>query len=562
MKKAGLVSILLTLVCLCGYAVVAKPGPRVLEQPNGDTLTVWAYGNQHFHWMEDSKGNWIEQGEDGFYHMVPALDESQIEARLLESETYQGVQRAAARKVAVPLNIAPRGLVILANFSDVSFKTATEELTNMVNGTNYTRDYSYTYRSQKYTIHSEGSARQYFIDQSMGQYQPQFDVVGPYTVSNGYSYYGSNNDAYAYKLIIEACKLADADGVDFSQYDCNNDGLIDFVYVIYAGYGEADGGGSNTIWPHTYWIKDGYGQNVKLDGKYLNTYACGNELQYTSKLHFGPGIFIHEFSHVLGLPDLYCTTQATHKTMCEWDVMDAGPYNNDGNTPPAFSAYERFFCGWLTPTILNRPITVAMEDLQTSNKAFIVTESGESNRVGNNPSPAKFYMIENRQPTGWDAYLPGDGMIVTYVQYNYSTWVGNTVNNTAGKLGVDIIEADGRTSGSSGRAKDAFPEGGTEFSPYTQYPITDIHQSNGNIIFDFMGGSDWISSIATEHATDIDKKGRVYTTVEAVYDASGKLISTDTKLTELGPGFYIIKVGDDGEGKEHHSRGVQIYIKP
>ena len=114
------------------------------------------------------------------------------------------------------------------------------------------------------------------------------------------SYYGSYDDYYAYEMIIEACQLADEDGVDFTQYDCNNDDEIDFVYVIYAGYGEADSDIRNTIWPHTYYVS--YFKTVKLDGKLLNTYACGNEIAYDSKQHAGIGTFVHEFSHVLGLP--------------------------------------------------------------------------------------------------------------------------------------------------------------------------------------------------------------------------------------------------------------------
>lgn len=567
--KHILSTILLLGMGLTAAAVPAKKGPRTVVQPNGDTLTVWAHGDQTFHWLTDKDGHWVEQDAAGFYRQTRALSEDEVEERIRKTARYQGEQKATAarrviKKTAVPLNIAPRGLVILVNYSDRAFETPYEEMKAMINGDNYERSYSYSYRTQHYSVHSEGSARQYFIDQSNGQYQPQFDVVGPYTMPNTLNYYGADSyydtDANASQLIIDACKAADAD-VDFSRYDNDGDGEIDFVYVIYAGFGQADGGAANTIWPHTFWIRDGIGKIVRLDGKVLNTYACGNELEYLSKQHSGIGTFCHEFSHVLGLPDLYATNNSSHRTMCEWDIMDGGPYNNSGNTPPAYSAYERYFLGWMTPELLNKPATISMSEIQKSNKAFIITETGECNMVGNNPSPTKFYMVENRQKKGWDQYLPGHGMMITKVSYSYSSWTQNVVNNSKNSMGVDIIEADGKSTGSYGKAGDLFPLGADEYAPYEDYPITNIKESDGIIIFDFMGGADWISYLARETATDNDKKGREYTKIEGVYDVAGRLIQTEENLTELGPGMYIIKVGTEGEGKEHHSTGVKIYIR-
>jgi M6 family metalloprotease-like protein len=195
-------------------------------------------------------------------------------------------------------------------------------------------------------VKSSGSARQYFHDTSWGQYNPQFDVVGPYTLSQSYAYYGKNNDANVGEMIRDACKMADEDGVDFTQYDNDNDGKVDFVYVLYAGYGEADGGPANTVWPHNYDLRY-TGVTCNVDGKTVRNYACSNEISYYSKLYNGIGTFCHEFSHVLGLPDLYETNQTPKglHTLLDWDILDYGPYNNDGNTPPAYSAYERFYMG-------------------------------------------------------------------------------------------------------------------------------------------------------------------------------------------------------------------------
>lgn len=391
----------------------------------------------------------------------------------------QSRRAPAQTQTAIPLNIAPRGLVILVNFQDKAFITSAEEMRDMINGENYSRSYRQGYK----TIKAQGSARQYFIDQSWGQYQPQFDVAGPYTVSQNMSYYGTNDswgsDKNPHKMIIEACQLADADGVDFTQYDNNKDGEIDFVYVFYAGYGEADGGAANTIWPHTYWVKDGYGESVKVDGKYINAYACGNELSAGTTIHDGVGTFCHEFSHVLGLPDLYYTGQSqtfNTKLMGDWDIMDSGPYNNDGNTPPAYSAYERFFMGWLKPTQLTGNKDITLHELNTGRGAGLIASSTH-NMKGNDPSPATFYMVENRKQEGWDKYLPGEGLLLTKVQYNYSKWNQNTVNNTKSSLGVDIIEADGKTDSKyyAGKAGDAFPNGAFEYTGISGYQLNGIY---------------------------------------------------------------------------------------
>lgn len=456
MRKGLTLSILLTI--LYSTLVAMPPKPEVLESllQAGDTARYLEMKHHH------------------------AIIQEQL------ANTPGRQQRIAGQaQTARPLNIAPRGLVILVNFKDVQFITPYDSIDEMINGDNYTRNYTrtYTYNGQKIkiSVKSEGSARQYFIDQSWGQYQPQFDVVGPYTVSKNMSYYGQDGtwakDKNVSEMIIDACKLADADGVDFTLYDNNNDGEIDFVYIIYAGEGQADGGADDTIWPHTYWIKDGYGKYIKLDGKYLNTYACGNELLHESTIHTGIGTFCHEFSHVLGLPDLYSTGGDTENTklLGDWDILDSGSYNNDGNTPPAYSAYERFFMGWLVPTQISGNKDITLLPLNSGQGAALIAASTH-NMIGNAPNPTTFYLIENRKKSGWDAFLPGSGMMLTKIQYNYYTWQQNSVNNTANNLGVDIIEADGITSYTSyrGKAGDLFPKGNKSYNAIANHTISAI----------------------------------------------------------------------------------------
>lgn len=529
MKKIGLI-VLLSAIVGSVWAVPARRGGLVVTQPDGSELTVYQHGDEHFHWLTNKQGEWLSMDTDGYYRVTEALTDEQIEAK----------RQAAPRRAeyqATPLNIATRGLIILVNFKDAAFTTSKAEMDSMLTGKNYTRNYTYKYSGRNYTVESKGSAWKYFYDSSNGQYDPQFDVVGPVTVSQNMAYYGGNiggGDKNPEAMIVEACKLVN-DSVDFSLYDNDNDGIADFVYVIYAGYGEADGGAANTIWPHQYFIF----QTLKLDNTKIYRYACSNEMDNYTKHHTGIGTFCHEFSHVLGLPDLYETTgYGDHKTMGEWSILDYGPYNNDGNTPPAYSAYERFFMGWLTPRLITEPENITLAELNESQEALLISSSDQHNLIGNDPDPTTFYLLENRQQTGWDEYLPGHGLMLTKIQYNYKKWFDNTVNNTAKSMGVDLIEADGKaplyddarpSNGYMGKAKDLFPAGANAYTLITDHAIEEITEENGQISFKYKGG-------AIE--TDIDNIEN-QNTILAIYNVLGQKQAT-TDIEALPNGTYIV----------------------
>ena len=530
MKKIGLLVVLCAVVGST-WAVPARRGGIVKTQPDGSQVTVYQHGDEHFHWMTNENGEWLRMDDDGFYRVTKALSAEEIEAKRMAAPS-------CAAQAASPLNIAPRGLVILVNFADLAFVTPRAEIDSMLTGGNYSRSYTYKRNMKTYTITSNGSARQYFYDSSYGQYNPQFDVVGPVTVSKGQSYYGKNVngfDAYPGTMVAEACKLIN-DSVDFTQYDNNNDGYVDFVYVIYAGFGEADGGGANTIWPHQFYVSN-Y-EYVRLDGKIIDLYACGNELDNYSKLHTGIGTFCHEFSHVLGLPDMYETSStSTHgkKTLGSWSNLDYGPYNNDGNTPPALSAYERFMMGWLVPRLITEPENITLEDLKINNNALLISTTDQHNLVGNDPKPTSFYMLENRQQVGWDEYLPGHGLMLTKIQYSSNKWTNNKVNNTANAMGVDLIEADGKSpesgkSGYDGKPGDLFPRGATEYTQIADHAIEEIEERDGVIYFKYKGGVK--DPTAVEDITSTPE-------VIAIYNILGQKQST-TQIEELPRGTYVV----------------------
>ena len=479
-------TVLLTALCatLCGLS--AKPayrGPRPAIMYDGTLVQIYHHGDEYFHWTTLEDGTWVERLADGSYITTTSLSEEQINIRRQSAKRYM----PRATQKAYPINIAPRGLIILVSFKDLAFSTPRATIDSMMNGKNYSRSYSYTEYGKVQNIVAQGSAWQYFHDASMGQYSPKFDVVGPVKVSQNMKYYGANNssgnDVRAEAMIEEACKLANSQcRVDFSQYDNDNDGQVDFVYVIYAGYGEADTDDENTVWPHSYWLSEG-GYSLTLNGKQIDLYACSSELNGSSKRYDGIGTFCHEFSHVMGLPDLY-TNDSNHKTLGAWDILDYGPYNNNGNTPPSYSAYERFFVGWLTPELLTEAKQVHLENLTIENKAYLISTTNQHNLIGNDPNPTSFYLLENRQQTGWDSYIPGHGLMLTKINYSYDSWEGNSVNNKNTAMGVDIIEADGKTAYSyyDGKPGDLFPAGATQYTKIVNHLITDIREE-GDVVY-------------------------------------------------------------------------------
>ena len=493
---------LVSILCVCAMAVTASAVParrgviyRTME--DGTEKAVYLHGDAFNHHMTDAEGRWLDERT-----LEPLSEEAKAERLSANTSRVQARRVQQQALVGTKPNIAPRGLLIMVNFANKKFTTPRDTINRMLNGDTYTRDYTYSYKDEsgrnvEEHITSSGTARQYFYDQSYGQYNPVFDVVGPYTLKNNYSYYGSNDDAKAGLMIKEACELADADGADFTKYDNNNDGKVDFVYVLYAGYGEADGGPEETVWPHNYDLNL-WGIKYTVDGKTVRNYACSNEINYINNFHNGIGTFCHEFSHVLGLPDLYETNERSLglHTLMEWDILDYGPYNNDGNTPPSYSAYERFFCGWLTPRVLKDPESVWLNPLNfQKGSALLLCEGDKHNLVGYDPNPTVFYLLESRVKEGWDKFLPGRGLLITKISYDATKWEYNTVNNSAKSMGVDIMEA--RTNNTSyGRSTDAYPAGAKNWYGFNNHEVEQIAiQTGGAVTFSYRGATQDVEDV-------------------------------------------------------------------
>ena len=419
-------------------------------------------------------------------------------------------------------NMSEHGLVLLVDFTDKAFKNENkaEDFDSLMNAENYTYNGAY------------GSVRRYFQDQSNGQYNPHFDVVGPIHLPQKVSYYGTNatsgqakgNDRYLADFVIDACMAADSlFDVDFTQYDNDGDGEVDFIYIIYAGYGEADGGGATTIWPHNfsvvsalyygltnqteYYVNSGSDYNLPVfDGLYVDNYACSMELKYSyyDPKRTGIGCIAHEFGHVLGLPDLYDTSYGTNYyngyTPSEWDIMDGGSYNNNMNTPPNYSVYEKYFLGWVEPELLaayvegNDTVREFSRTLPADGQTYAMLTQNCLPSLKKSERTDTVYYLENRQQSGWDEYILGHGMLVWRVMYNDDAWYNNQPNNTDNKPRCTIICAKNGGLGvasSWGSARQDVPFPGsnnvTTYRPFGMIApqLKQISESDQTVTFTF-----------------------------------------------------------------------------
>lgn len=519
----------LTLLCLLSlgistlFAVPAYRGWQTITLSDGTEITARLNGDEFYHFWETEDGKIINEQPDGTF-VITETDRpnaQQIKSLRMASALY----KSQPRKAIGERNLAPKGLVILVQFANVSFNASNDAtaFNNMLN------QEGYNYNG------ATGSAVDYFKAQSNNTYTPSFDVFGPVTLPNDRVYYGeqgyssktnkTENDLYIADFVIDAVKAANDAGCDFSQYDSDNDGYVDIVYFFYAGKGQAAGGTSETIWPHNWDLNSAlyyeqthgtsgyaysyYATNLpKYDGKYINNYVCSAELRKDGS-RSGIGTLCHEFSHVIGMPDYYDTEYGENDdngiTPGQWSIMDQGSYNNNEMTPPNYSLYDKYYMGWITEPQLLAKDAKKNVTLTTGYSDGYQISGTTTRRAYNYYSDANpVYYIENRQKTGWDAYLPGSGMLVWKVMYNATKWEDNEPNNTTGSPRYTIVPADGKTK-NYGAASDLFPTSSVNsYTPYTGCALTEITKSGSNITFKYNGGVTKTTAtyeFLTEHCT-------------------------------------------------------------
>lgn len=575
MKKLYLMLSMLFAFGAAANAVPAKKLQKVITLTNGTQVSVELRGDEYLSWWE---------GTDGTAYRATA-DENVFEAFDLEAQKPAAAARRAraeqgrvARLARVKNSLrgaddkmrglggdhitykgVKKGLVVLVDFKNKKFADGhdLEYYKNVINGKDFSDE------EEGYV----GSVRDYFLAQSNGQFELDFDVVGPVTMSKNYGYYGNDGayqkDEKVYEMIKEACDGIQ-DKVNLKDYDWDGDGEADQVFFLYAGLGQASGGSAGTVWPHEselrYWP---CGVLSYSTGK-INTYACANELQPETQgssryISAGIGTICHEFSHCLGFADMYDTTGGGGYGMSVFDVMDQGSYNGNGFVPCNYTAFERIYAGWVEAIELIDPATVKdMKSVSDYGRPFIMYNYKNTN---------EYFLLENRQNTGWDKGLYGsNGLLIVHVNYVPSRWANNSVNSSAEKIQCcTVVNADGsRENTQYSLQGDLYPyevkgvtmndEFTDESEPaaklYTKnsdnsyalgIPITQIKRSKGSISFLVCGGDannvidntfngvvDGINGVTVADKTRDNR----------IYSIDGRYLGTDASA--LGKGIYVV----------------------
>lgn len=464
----------LIFACQC-YAVPAKKIPFYVNQSDGTTLTIMLVGDENFHFYCTEDGIPVIKSIDNNYYYADYIGNEIVCGKFLahnsneriENEidyisfskehlnyliknkwekTFVKSQKRVNDLIVTHKKNAPqyigkkKGLVLLVEFDNVSMigDSPASDYYKMFNQIGYSKD------------NHIGSVHDYFYDQSYGLFDLSFDVVGPIKLSKKYGYYGQNSDAfgadkYAGTMVIEACNAAD-ETINFKEYDWDGDGIVETVFVVYAGYGENASSDASTIWPHKSSLSgratvgDGNGF-ISLDGVIIDVYACSSELAGAEDYNKnGIGTACHEFSHCLGLPDLYDTDYSGAFGMNKWDLMDAGSYsgpNGRGEIPYGYSAFERAFVGWLEFEKLENESWYALQPLNDCAHAYIINNDANEN---------EFFILENHQSNKWFSYVGNHtdihGMMITHVDYDEISWARNTVNGSRLHMRESIVPAD------------------------------------------------------------------------------------------------------------------------
>lgn len=541
-------------------AVKAYPRPIIVTQPDGTRVTVRIHGDESFHYVTTIDGFLLSKDKAGYFcyvdydfttgrktvsaqraHNVNERSSSEktfithlkaapvvnadikarrpITIRQPQKVTLNTSNTAAAVKAKAAADPEHQYLVILVNFKDCAFQHVANDFDTWLNEPGYS------------TNGGTGSVKDYFRDNSMGKFIPNFHVVGPYTLSQNQVYYAGNSedtgeDTNPRAMVREACDLAKAANpdLDFRQFDNDGDGYMDNCYIIYAGYSEASTANGDDMWPHSWTMGD---ETFQIDGVNINNYSCSAELvgmpgNPEKPTMDGIGTFTHEFGHILGLKDMYDTDDYTNGYGIDpgaYSLYASGSYNNDSRTPPCLMAFERLQLGWATKGTdiveLKDPEDVTLDNISTNKARFIDAQPGRAAGTG-----YEWFVLENRQQTGWDSYIPAHGLLIYHYDYTQEMvdqyWSVNGPNNNAKHRCMYIKPADGIDDENS-RSGDTWPgtSANTAFTDTstpnalnwnnepTNVPVTNITEQDGIIKFQVNGGTSVWNFVKTDVPSDI-----------------------------------------------------------
>lgn len=536
MKKLLLTFLIAILALTQAEARSVRNRSVVLTQPDGQTLPAVINGDEFSRSIRDLQGHALIQDSEGTWcYAAFAPDGTKF------SSGYRAGKEAPAyilsASMASPLlHIRPKDRRLLRDGHQDFIKPALAPGTKQKKHCmillvdfkdkkmTYTRaDFERMVRQKGYSLNgAQGSVNDYFNDQFQGDIEFTYEISDIITLDNDCAWYFGNKDDSDQRpdhAVAEACRKASAAGVNFSGCDDDGDGEVDNVFLFVAGKDEADGGGEDCVWSHMHYLEfsdDAGIANLVIDGKRINNYAISTEYRQNSDRTFtfaSIGTFCHEYSHALGLRDLYDTDYAGsggygNGLWYTTGLMDGGNMNNDGNTPPHYNAVDYHISGIGQAEEL-KVGTYTLEPISRGRR-FLKMETG---------TPGEFYLIECRDNKGWDAYIGGKGLLIYHIDRSKSPagrsdryemamtaeqrWYYNEVNSRPSHEcaqlipatpGISAYTADGYLTGNTSqifypsKTNDAFTSLSTPafvFWNGTESPlaITDISMEGDNVTF-------------------------------------------------------------------------------
>ena len=592
MKRIILLICFIACTTITTWAAKAQSIPVLVKQADGTTITVILQGDEHINWYIALDGTLLVQGSDNNYYVGRVANNGhlmatkqlahepafrlQTERSLIQKQDkerfYSYVRSVAAQsenaykespmtRISIgassdgvayfPHTGSPKALVILAEFADTLFtiQNTKQVFTNYLMNEGHFTETSYGQNM------SYKGVRGYFKDCSYGLFTPAFDVVGPVKLPKPQTYYGVGNDNIT-DLMTDACNAVDNE-VDFSQYDANGDGMVDLVYIIYAGHSANYRGNTSTdIWP-----KSGTTIISKtFDGKSIRRYGVSNELagrenkKKEKETINGIGLFCHEFSHTLGLPDIYAyKTDAEDQNdqgMELWDLMDGGTEVQGGRVPSPYLAWEREAMGWMSIDTLTTDCHIAnLKTIDNGGKAYKILNPSASN---------EYIVLQSIQKGGWyQGWGNGSypkGLLVYRVSYaSNKVNVFDFPNNVKGKPRVIVVPADGEiiAAAHAGTMNNYLLQHNNDL-----YPYNGIDSIKGFKMFNESTLEKSIFNITETDGVDInnryvsfDFRDRITTGIQSaaiketnvsnnrIYTLDGRFVGTDKDI--LPRGIYI-----------------------
>lgn len=458
-------------------AMPAKRTPTLVQQPDGTTFYIVGYGDERYNYAETTDGYVVVQGNDNFWYyadlnsegrFIPTnikVDEKQtvrsLGKHLRESksviaekkEAHKVIQNTVIKSInksnpslKKTQTTVKHVLILCVKFSDLANTYTASSFQSMVNDDNWKS--------------GVGGMSKYYKEVSYNNVSIQADYQEWVLAANPSTYYAKNNTDYSthvQELIRQAIDAAEANGVNFAQYDNDGDGKVDGLFIVHAGKGAEEGNQGQYIWSHQSSLGSGYSR--VYDGKTVSQYIIMPEIYSTG--HVDIGVFCHEYGHMLGLPDLYDTDGSTNgdsEGVGNWCLMAGGSWGGNGSTPerPAhMSAYCKELLGYTTPTVISSSQSLSIPQAETNSLMYKIW-------LDNNQSD-EYMLIENRQKTGFDLNLANSGLLIYHVDKNLADiWPGsNDINVTSTHLGVKVYEADGleqmATGVNRGNSGDPYP---------------------------------------------------------------------------------------------------------